>query len=452
MNSSVKACLLQSVLVIFVITVVSSVAYCQTTGEDAVYNSSGTAVASPPYLDLTPFSTAGRDICTTLNHVISGTVSSSFHAGWVIDARGLNSSNASFVCGANESPWQLSGGNYANIPSTILLPAAAITIPMTWVLPNGTKIVGENNMNAGSTTLVACTTANGCSSNFSTGTPMIQFGDSHCPTDANGLYDCTGVHIENLILDGQGLSVNGIQNSDSRDWSYADHITMNNILGTGLYVYGDSQDSAQNSGPYSNLMFDTGAYSGPAICAQIAGLAATRGIHQLTCKAPQGSTAVYLDASNTTLEDVRILGFINGVLVGSQQTARSNVLLNVYGDTQALPIYTAPVVVVNIGANATDLTIVGTANAGGSGTYTIVDNLNSPGIAIPDPYIGLYVVGRSSNNGYARFTTSPHAPSWSTGTSTPSAPCAIGSLYSNLSIGTLSVCTYANGWQAVPFH
>ena len=80
------------------------------------------------------------------------------------------------------------------------------------------------------------------------------------------------------------------------------------ILGTGLSVSG----SANNSGPYSNLTFDTGAYSGQnsTVCASITGLTATRGIHGLSCtsQALNAGTAILLDASNNSIEDVTIAG------------------------------------------------------------------------------------------------------------------------------------------------
>jgi hypothetical protein len=64
--------------------------------------------------------------------------------------------------------------------------------------------------------------------------------------------------VENLTLDGQGGSINGIVNQYSQDFSYVDHVSLYQIRGTGLSASG----SANNSGPYSNITFDLGSISG----------------------------------------------------------------------------------------------------------------------------------------------------------------------------------------------
>jgi hypothetical protein len=107
---------------------------------------------------------------------------------------------------------------------------------------------------------------------------MIQFGNASpiCPSNV-----CTGISVENLTLDGQGGSaVNGIANAYSQDVSYVNHVGLYQILGTGLAVSG----YATNSGPYSNITFDTGGSSGlqQTVCASINGLSGTRGIHGLS--------------------------------------------------------------------------------------------------------------------------------------------------------------------------
>jgi hypothetical protein len=61
---------------------------------------------------------------------------------------------------------------------------------------------------------------------------------------------CSGVSVENLSLDGQGLSINGIANayaamSSATASSYVKNVTLFQILGTGLSVTG----STQGSGP-----------------------------------------------------------------------------------------------------------------------------------------------------------------------------------------------------------
>jgi hypothetical protein len=88
---------------------------------------------------------------------------------------------------------------------------------------------------------------------------MIQFGTAPPPSSppicppVGSVYTCTGISVENLTLDGKGQSVNGITNAYSQDGSYVNHVRLYQILGTGLSVSGN----ASNSGPYSNITFDT---------------------------------------------------------------------------------------------------------------------------------------------------------------------------------------------------
>ena len=189
--------------------------------------------------------------------------------GGVIDARGLNSNNVNMTCAA--SPW---AGITTPPPSTILLPAGTILIPTAWVLPPSTHVIGQGDNIGSGTTLQACNPkTNTCSF---TGNTMIQFGLSSLCTSA-----CTGIAVENLNLDGQGQTISGIVNTLSQDLSYADHVSLYQIIGTGLSVSGN----ANNSGPYTNITFDTGAYAGASatVCASINGLSGTRGIRGLSC-------------------------------------------------------------------------------------------------------------------------------------------------------------------------
>ena len=50
------------------------------------------------------------------------------------------------------------------------------------------------------------------------------------------------------------------------------------------------------------------------------------GIHGLKCKSEtnDAQAAVLLDSSNNSIEDVNIVGFYDGILVGSQASAQSN--------------------------------------------------------------------------------------------------------------------------------
>jgi hypothetical protein len=104
-------------------------------------------------------------------------------------------------------------------------------------------------------------------------------------------------------------------------------------LGTGLSISG----SASNSGPYTNINFDTGGYSGVSntVCVNINGLSNTRGVRGLNCnsRTNDAAVAVALDSSSNLIKDVTIVGFYDGIRVGASAAAKSNVLVNVIGDT-----------------------------------------------------------------------------------------------------------------------
>lgn len=222
-------------------------------------------------------------------------------------------------------------------------------------------------------------------------------------------------------------------------------------------------------GPYSNITFNTGTYSAvqSTVCAQInlASVGGTRGIHGLTCGATSSSlptAAVLLDSSNNSVEDVRVMGFFNGIYIGSQAAATSNVLRNVFGDTSEPLGMLSPVNVVHLSSlhPVSDTAIVGVTNIGGSGTDSILDD-NVPA-SLSDPYVAMYVLGQQesfggSNFAYSRFTTSPNTASWVSGSAfPPTSGCTshnIGSLYSstsNSANSNLYVCKPSGNWAAVP--
>jgi hypothetical protein len=64
------------------------------------------------------------------------------------------------------------------------------------------------------------------------------------------------------------------------------------------------------------------------------------------------------------------------------------------------------------------------------GTNTIQDDVTSTTLGITNTQVALYALGKSANNGYARFTTSPIVPTWAAGATAPIGNCAQGSLYS----------------------
>jgi len=257
------------------------------------------------------------------------------------------------------------------------------------------------------------------------------------------------------MLNGAGLNINGIQNSTAQS-SSVDHVTLFQVLGTGLAV------SALYSGQYTNITFDSGSRAlTTTTCASISSPTGTQGIRGLTCIAGTANTAIYLDAPNNSLEDVRIAGFYDGVLVGSNAAAKSNVLFNIFGDTIVSTNVPAPVNVIHISSNnpVTDLSVMGVNTAVTS--TTIKDDLTST--TLSDPYVAMYVLGKPLMNGstvvgYSRFTTSPNAATWAAGTAKPAGACnaqTAGSLYSNTApTGTaaaLYVCPVGGGtWKSVP--
>lgn len=420
------------------------------TGANAVYNSSGTCSPCTPstaFIDASVFGGIHTDFCTVLNGILGSLGYPT--GGAVIDARGLPATGTSNTC--TSSPWG-SGRSYVNVPSTILLPAATIIIPATWLLPNNTKLIGEGSNATGGTTIQAK------ANSFATNTPMIQFGSS--PVCAPN--PCTTISVEDLMLDGQGQFINGIQNANSAELSYVNNVTLYQVRNTGLMVSG----TAQNSGPYSNITLNVGNYSATTstVCANINGLNGTRGIHGLTCISTNNDAevAVYLDSSNTTIEDVNIAGFWDGILVGSQAPAQSNVLLNISGNTHTTGV-SSPINVIHISnamtdsvPNVSDLSSMGINNAGPSGTHSFQDDLTST--TLSDAYVAMYALGKPVNGGYSRFTTSPNAATWAAGTGAPSTtvPCkasTAGSLYSNTSASAspaLYVCPVGGGiWVSV---
>jgi hypothetical protein len=307
------------------------------------------------------------------------------------------------------------------------------------ILPANTHLIGEGDGITSSSFSPGTTIQ--AKSNFS-GSSMIQFGSSSsfCPL-VSSVRICTGISVENLTLDGQAQAINGISNQYAQNNSYVNHVSVYQILGTGLLVSYSGTSSATNSGPYSKLNFDTGGYSGTSstVCASINGVGGTHGIQGLSCTSETNDApaAVLLDSSNNSIEDVRIVGFYDGIRVGANNNAQSNVLVNIIGDTNPTGGGgTTPIIVVHItslGHTVSDLSIVGASNAGGSTqTITIQDDLT--GAQLKDASVGIYAVGESPSSGigHSRFTTSPNAAHWTVGASAPSvtSSCSQGSLYS----------------------
>jgi len=419
-------------------------------GQNAVYPASGTCcVGSFAFIDASMFTgSTTNNICAVLNFVLQNVDKApNYPSGAVIDARGLpGAMSTSMTCTTtNPSPW---AGITNPPPSVILLPAGTIVIPSTWVLPNNTTLIGEgDDLYLGTpqspptfaTTLQACKqTVNQCSF---TGSDMIDLGSS--PICGGG---CNSISVEHLALDGLGQSLNGIVNTNAQTGSHVDHVRLYQILGTGLLLEG----SASDSGPYSNIIFDSGSFAAVGPCVNINGQSGTRGFHNLTCisETNDAAAAILLDSSNNSLEDVRIAGFYDGIRVGANADAKSNVLVNIIGDTNPTGVGgNTPIIVVHITSSShavSDISIMGANNAGGSsGTITIQDELTGP-TKLTDTSVAIYALGEQASGGYSRYTTSPNAATWVSGTSAPNpnAPCPGGSLYSNSSGsgGTLWVC------------
>jgi len=189
-------------------------------GNNAVYNPNCNpiVVGSSAFIDASAFlnSQQGVDICDAIYGVLTSRSPNPPYpaTGAVIDARGITTS---LTC-TQGSPWK-EGSVYANVPSTILLPAGTITIAKTWILPNGTRVIGEGSTNPyDAITAVPQTTIQASSS--LTGA-MIQFGDSSCPSPGG----CLGVTLEDVTLNGSDLGINGIVNSNSQELSYAKNVT-----------------------------------------------------------------------------------------------------------------------------------------------------------------------------------------------------------------------------------
>jgi len=225
-----------------------------TKGQNAVYPPSGVCCkGSPAFIDASRFlgNSQGVDLCDTINGILGNRFGGTYpSSGAIIDARGISGSALTCTLG---SPWS-EGSTSVSAPSTILLPAGTVTIPGTWALPSNTKLIGEGYGTTGGTVILACTTST-CPANFPTGSPMIQFGTISCGNSAPICY--TGISVENLMLNGNavngvGQNIIGIANFTAQS-SYVDHVTMFQILGTGLEI------GAPGSGPYTNITFNAGS-------------------------------------------------------------------------------------------------------------------------------------------------------------------------------------------------
>lgn len=426
-------------------------AQAQSAGQNTIYNASGTT-GSWAFVDASVFNTSS-DICFRIHAALGAIPAGS--VGAVIDARGISTN---LTCPSGKTPWVYT--TTITTPATILLPAQTILINTGWTLPTGTRIVGEgggaNNASEGVTTIQACKSGmTGCSAAL-TGAivAMGSASTTFCPANV-----CNGISVENMWLDGQGQNVVGISNSYSSESSYVKHVTLSQIVGTGLTVTAPSgAGTPQNSGPYEDITCapGTGAVAG-TVCVRLLNVS-TRGIHGMTCintSTTIPTNAIALDGSNNSIEDVNVQGFQYGVRLGAGSSAQNNLLKNISGGSGVTDV----VFITNVtGHTVTDITMLGIGN-GGSATHTIQDNRTSPTTTISDATVAMYVLGEQLTGGgtpigYSRFTTSPSVPTWANGSGSPSnsVTCKIGALYSNTggksgSSNTWWVCTPAHSYS-----
>jgi hypothetical protein len=460
--------------------------------DNGVYNSGNTVVGSPAFFDATTF--AGNDICAKINAALRSSIPST---GGVVDARGV-------VPNGPPSTPQYCGSNpFTNVtvPSTVLLPASSIHIQTKWTLPDRTRVVGEG----GGTILVACTAMDpNCNNIDFNGSEMVDMGylsSGNCVGSQTAV--CTGVSIEHLGLDVTKHYINGIVNAYSQDLSYVDDVSISHVGLTGFVI------SAPNSGPYSRLQYIPVACNGSQCPACVNIGAQTRGLHGITCTGEQsvsnvstapGHAAIYVQASNNSIDDVHIEGFWDGIQIGNPNSQVSNVVIsNVTGGfggsgpvTNTIHIC-GPNSKENVGScsggSVSDVTILqvsGDVRGHANCTATILDDVTGTAIGPAtitggNWFVGMYSLGESvpvsSTAQFSLFATSPGVslntsncsvgtasynlalttlPTWSVGgTPQNNATCSTpGALYSNTagmsnSNNSVYVCTEGGTWQPI---
>jgi len=396
------------------------------------------------------------------------------------------------------NPWLVSGTTYITVPSTVLLPAGIIKSMSSWTLPSGTRLVGEGGEDPGLNVLTTSRTIIQAQANFEC--PPATCTDADFPVIKMGTATgCTGVSIEDLVIDGgpasgNNVDVNGIDNPNCGDQSYVKNVTIYRIVDIGLNVFNSSDPSLPqtNSGPFSNITFDPASLlitGGQTVGAYLN--ASTRGIQGMTCttgnvvSASSTGTCVTVASSGNSIEDIRIEGFSTGVDVSASNT----VLMNIDGDTNpkaggaqgtVLNVVTLERAVTNVALigitnNCTSSTVCSGTGADGKDS-TINDLATGAQILVStNPFVAMYVLGdkttivngTTTTNAYSRYatsaslstTTGPSTANWQVGSGVPANPtngCAAGSLYSNSassSFPALYVCsansTYFGTWQPV---
>jgi hypothetical protein len=448
----------------------------QQQGNVAIYNS-GSPAASSAYIDAGPFYNNGLgtsgDICKIINGILSGTLYSNYPpAGAVIDARGilpLANEPAYLSCSINPFPSSAP-------PSTILLPGETIQIAQPWVLPSNTRIIGEGSGISGSVTAI------GPQSSFSRGTytALIQMGVSNSTPATGVVIEHLQVNVFSLTNGNNNTNIDAIDNVSAGDGSYVNDVDIINFgpLTSGGSLASGSQctpttgvitglcisPNATYSGPYTNINLapSNNCSSGNYMCQNTACVkiqAQTRGLHNLTCVGGSTGTnnttwpkaAIYLDSYATSIENVHIEGFYDGIVVGDYADGLPTGASSISGDTIAtgtgsynsggelqntVHICNASVSSPNSACRSaslpvTNLTITQSlASAGTTGGNTAIQDDNANGgtfgvsTSTQPGFVGLYSIGAPGTitisggnvSTYSRFTTTDSAAvSWSVG-------------------------------------
>jgi hypothetical protein len=451
-------------------------------GQNAVYAASSATVSTQAFVDAGQFANTnglGTDLCLTIHYILTTLYTSTNATGIVVDARGFPQASGTYTCSSN--PWSGVVANNMSDANVILLPAGTISIQTTWTLAQSTRLIGQGTK----ATVIQATGFSG---------DMIDMGSqAACPEHSsvvngvtNTVYDCTGVSVEHLTLDGNSIAgVNGIVNNYGEELSYVKDVAMINIKGTGLSLgvtlsataTTTVSSSSANSGPYSNISF-SGVGTSP-ICANInltkvvtvsgspvvESVSDTRGIQGMSCTSSSKSTnaAIYLDGPNNLIEDVYINNFAEGIFVGSNNHAENNTLSNIRGDnvTNLVELSSAtsassgcPTVSGVTPNNVCDLTQLGLST---TGNLLFLDDASSSSLpSSTDPTLGIYVTGElQPGAGTSRLTTSLSSPAgWLVGTTAPSGTCQPGAIYScttgcTSTTGTIWACTASAAWHLI---
>jgi hypothetical protein len=490
-------------LIILVSVSLPNLVHAQSTGNKAVWGSSG-LTTSTAWVDVSAFcgsggssncGSAGVDFCTVLSNALASAPS-----GAVLDARGVipNKTNSpNLICGSNPFS-SLQGSSPNTAPFTVLLPGSTILLSVPWVLPANTRLVGE----VGGTLLEDCPPNSGACTSFS-GPFLIRMGSTSgnvCPSAG-----CSGISIERVHLslyNGSGNSFGGIQNVNATQSSYVKDVAMSNLTLTGLSVL------ANGSGPYTDLNFTTAVSGcgtgGPpaAVCVDLE--AQTQGLRDVTCIGNSNTVSsnsglhigIIVNGSNNSLKDIHIESFNDGIAIGtpsSTPSAIGNVSISNVTGTASGSLNSCHVTnTVHICGPNTKSACPGTGTQPTVSNVTVMQavNIDAPVGGLPtilDDVTGTVIascgstcsqpvtsaiymlggneVGGGSVNFYPLFASTPAdtstsstpVPTWGVGNVATPGQCFVqGALYSNTtaSAGAKSVyvCTYVHAqlmWQPI---